>query len=158
MRIHTFDPSALVEAAFSRIEAERMAGLPVLNPALRVQAVDFQPWQGHWLGMLVTPWSMGLMLLPGNEEGWQSVAENRRRPVNFPAGDFNFLGGTEDEIGEYQTCPLFAAMAQFADQQQAVATARLSLAALLQPPAAAPAEREPDQPSASRRRFLTLGR
>lgn len=158
MRIHTVDPSPLVEAAFQRIERERMAGLPILNHALRVEAVDFQPWQGHWLGMLVTPWSMAVLLLPGSEEGWETPPENRRRPVAFPAGDFNFLGGEEAEIGEYQTCPLFANMSQFPDQRQAQATARLSLAALLQPPPTAPAKSEAGQPSAGRRRFLTLGR
>lgn len=159
MRIHTFDPSALIDAAFRRIETERMAGLPVLNPALRVQTVGFQPWEGHWLGVLVTPWSMSLMLLPGNEEGWQSVPENRRRQIRFPAGDFNFLGGIEAEIGEYQTCPLFASMSQFRDQALAVETASASLAVLLRStPADEPAGADSERPSVARRRFLMLGR
>ena len=34
---------------------ERMHDVPILNPALNVEAVDFQRWQRHWLGVLVTP-------------------------------------------------------------------------------------------------------
>lgn len=134
-----------------------MAGLPMLNPALRVRAVDFQPWRGHWLGMLVTPWSMALMLVPGTAHIWQSIPDNRRLPIKFPAGEFNFLGGFEADLGEYHTCPLIAAMNQFQDQQTAVSTAEMSLAAILEPPPVS-ASPDPGQPSASRRRFLALGR
>ena len=63
LRIHDCDPSPLLEAAFARIEREQMAGVPILNPALRVQAVDFTRWQGQWLGALVTPWFLNLVLV-----------------------------------------------------------------------------------------------
>lgn len=161
MRVHGGDPGPLVEAVFRRIERERMADLPIHNPALQVAAVAFRSWEGQWLGVLVTPWSMALMLLPGHEATWVSIPENRRRPVRFPAGEFNFLGGSEADLGEYQTCPLFAAMGQFGDQAEAIATARAALDALLAEPGLAPAAAAAAKPataSASRRRFLTLGR
>lgn len=159
-RIHPANPADAVEQAFFRIQREQMADVPILNHALSVEAVDFQRWQGHWLGVVVTPWCMSLLLLPGGGENWVSTGENRRRFVKFPAGDFAFLGSREAELGEYQSCPLFSPMGQFASQSEATMTARASLIALLTSPQAAPAvtaaERPAGEPSLSRRRFLAL--
>jgi [NiFe] hydrogenase assembly HybE family chaperone len=159
-RIHAASPADAVEEAFFRIQREQMADVPILNPALAVEAVDFQRWQGHWLGIVVTPWCMSVLLVPGSSENWNSTGENRRRFVKFPAGDFAFLGSKEIELGEYQSCPLFSPMGQFRSQSEATMTARASLIALLtapQQPQSAPGEvKAAGEPSLSRRRFLAL--
>ena len=54
---------------------ERMAGVPILNPALSVQTVDFSPWRGHWLGALVTPWFINLVVMPLDPAAWRSAPE-----------------------------------------------------------------------------------
>ena len=158
--VHQSSPADAVEEAFFRIQREQMADVPILNPALSVAAVDFQRWQGHWLGIVVTPWCMSLLLVPGSSENWVSTGENKRRFVRFPAGDFAFLGSAEAELGEYQSCPLFSPMGQFASQAEATMTARASLIALLTVqqavPAAACANQAAGEPSLSRRRFLAL--
>ncbi len=157
-RVHSASPADAVEEAYFRIHRERMADMPVHNEALSVEAVDFQRWQGHWLGVVVTSWHMSLLLLPGQEAGWQSVGDNRRRFVEFPAGDLAFLGSEEPELGEFQSCALFAGMGRFANQNEAVLTARASLMALLKPftEAAPAAKQAARQPSLSRRRFFGL--
>lgn len=159
-RVHDLSPGDAVEAAFFRIQREQMADVPILNPALSVEAIDFQRWQGHWLGIVVTPWCMSLLLLPGSADNWLSTGENKRRFVRFPAGDFAFLGSAEVELGEYQSCPLFSPMGKFSTQSQATLTARASLIALLTPvqtaEAAPKTEKKADEPSLSRRRFLAL--
>ena len=159
-RIHEASPADAVEDAFFRIQREQMAEVPILNPELSVEAVDFQRWQGHWLGIVVTPCCMSMLLLPGSSENWVSTGDNKRRFVRFPAGDFAFLGSAEMELGEYQSCPLFSPMAQFASQSEATMTARASLIALLTDPQAAKAapktEKQSGEPSLSRRRFLAL--
>lgn len=161
LRFRDQNPADAIEEAFFRIQREQMADIPVLNPALSVEAVDFQRWQGHWLGVLVTPWSMSVMLLPGSEEGWVSTGDNQRRFVGFPVGDFAFLGGQEPEIGEYQSCPLFSPMDRFVSQHVATMTAKASLVAMLSAPNAVKPDpagiSAPDTPSLSRRRFLALG-
>lgn len=158
-RIHASNPAVAVEQAFFRILRERMADVPIHNEALSVEAVDFQRWQGHWLGVVVAPWCMSVLLVPGKAEDWESAGDNQRRFVRFPAGDFAFLGSDEPEVGEYQSCSLFSPMDRFGSQSEAVLTARASLIALLQPQAvqSAPEKEKPaDQPSLSRRRFLAL--
>ena len=137
-RVHASDPSPLLDAAFRRIERERMAGLPLLNAALRVQAVGFERWRGQWLGALVTPWFMNLVLVPGDSQTWRHAADGERVFHRFGAGDFAFLGGDEAEVGEFQTCSLVSPMADFADQDTACATARMAVRMLhVEQPAAA---------------------
>lgn len=125
--IHRSDPSAALEAAFRRIERERMAGMPLLNPALQVQAVDLDRWRGQWLGALITPWFVNLVLAPGDAASWNSVPEGQRRFVHFAAGDFAFLGSDEPELGEFQSCSLVSPPSAFGDQDSAVAMARAAL-------------------------------
>ena len=62
--------AAELEAAFARIHRERMADVPILNEALRVEAVGFVARGDEALGVLVTPWFMNLMLVPaaGSEQ------------------------------------------------------------------------------------------
>lgn len=158
--IHLHNPADAVEQAFFRIQQERMADVPLLNPALGVEAIDFQRWQGHWLGMIVTPWCMSLLLLPGSAQTWISTGENKRRFVKFPAGDFAFLGSVEVETGEFQSCSLFSPMDKFSTQTEASMTARASLIGLLTAPQPSPTVvgKKPvtDQPSLSRRRLFAL--
>ena len=145
-------PAAALEQAFERVHRGPMAGVPMLNPALRVQAVGFRPWQSHWLGVLVTPWFMNLMLLPRLEAAWLPLAERDKRTLMFPAGPFEFIGGRDAGVGDYQACSLFSPMFEFADHGGALATAEAVLEGLLQPPAAVAAA--PPKPTVSKRDFL----
>ena len=159
-RIHETSPAEAVEAAYSRVFVERMASVPIHNNILSVEAVDFQRWQGHWLGIVVTPWCMSMLLVPGSAKNWVSTGENQRRFVKFPAGDFAFLGSEETELGEYQSCPLFSPMGKFSSQSEATMTARASMIALLTAPkptqTTSTKEQAAGEPSLSRRRFLAL--
>jgi [NiFe] hydrogenase assembly HybE family chaperone len=124
------DPSARLEAAFAAV-SERMRGLPVVNPALRVQAVAFAPWQAHWLGVLVTPWSINLMLLPRDPAQWRPAVPGAKTRLAFPAGTYDFIDATEPAVGEYRLCSLFSPAFEFEDHESAVLVAQLARAGLL---------------------------
>ncbi len=173
LKLFAQNPSPQIEEAFRRIEVERMAGLPFCNSALQVEAVGFAIHDDQWLGVLVTPWAMNLLLIPARAETWIGAPEGRRLMIRYPAGEFAFLGGEEPELGEYLACPLFASMAEFADQDTARLTARACLIALSRDPAeaadvseksAVAARRsgstkpaEPEVASPSRRRLFSRG-
>ena len=126
------NPAPRLEAAFTRIWKTRMEGLPFLNANLRVEAVGFRPWEGQWLGALVTPWFVNLVLVPGEGE-WQSLAQGGERIAILPAGGFRFVSGHDEEIGEYHACSLFSPAQEFADHDTARAVAAASLEALFDP-------------------------
>ena len=140
------DPSPRFEQA-TRAAAARMAGLPIVNPALAVEAVGFVPWEGCWLGIVVAPWFMNLVLAPREPAAWQPLARGEKRKYHFPAGTYDFIGACDDLAGEHLTCALFSPMDMFADQPTAVLTAELALAALFDAAHAPEPEPPPGEPT-----------
>ena len=61
--------NTLIEA-FQRVHRERMAGLPILHPGLSVAVIGARDWRQDWLGMLLTPWCMNLVIVPGAESAF----------------------------------------------------------------------------------------
>ena len=162
LRLYDDNPADQVETAFFKIYRDRMADVPIHNTALSVEAVDFQMWQGQWLGVLITPWSMSVMLVPRQIDGWEMPGENQRRFIQFPVGNMPFLGNAEPDLGQFLSCALFSNMAQFSTQSDAVQAARAALLALFKDPAQPPppsSERPAkltDNPTLSRRRLFGL--
>ncbi len=122
------NPSATIERAFAAIAAGPMRDLPINNPALHVEAVGFGIWENHWLGVLITPWTLSLMLLPADASLSPFPADSLRR---FPSGAYEFLDGFLEALGPYQTCSLFSPPAEFSSQDQARQVATEALVALL---------------------------
>ena len=127
------DPAARIEAAYRAICEGRMRGLPLLNSALRVETVGFRTWESHWLGVLITPWFMNLVLMPREPGKWRAAAAGDAVAYLFPSGTFEFLSGHDEALGEYQSCSLFSPMFQFTDQQAARLTAQAALHSLFDP-------------------------
>jgi [NiFe] hydrogenase assembly HybE family chaperone len=131
--VHRDNPAPSVETAYARILHERMSGLPILNSQISVRAVGFERWQGEWLGIVLTPWCMSLLLLPATAGmDWSVPRGNQRCYRDFPAGTFSFLASDEKEIGIYLSCALISPMAGFTCQEDAVLTAEAALVGLLQ--------------------------
>ena len=124
------DPSARLEAAFRTVYAERMQGLAFVNAAVAVEAVGFAPWKHYWLGVMLTPWSMNLLLAPREPRAWRPLPPGEKRRYTFPAGAFDFISAHEDAVGEYLICSLFSPLLEFADHATARQTALLAREAL----------------------------
>ena len=124
-----------LEAAFDAILQTRMQDLPVLNSALSVQALGFLRYQQDWLGVLITPWFMNLLLLPEPDSTWQTQAPGSKFSRTFPYGVFEFTMANEAQFGVYAVCSLFSPMFQFEGQAAAVAAAKAALQGLLTSPA-----------------------
>jgi [NiFe] hydrogenase assembly HybE family chaperone len=121
--------TSILESCFADIQQQRMAGIPILNPVLRVQAVDFQLYQQIWLGVLISPWFMNILFM--RDDG---LAVGTKVMHSFPAGQFEFTVAREDALGFYQSCSLYSPMFAFDQQEIAVQTAQAALQALLQVP------------------------
>jgi [NiFe] hydrogenase assembly HybE family chaperone len=126
------DPSPRLDAAF-RAVTERMRGLSFVNPAVEVEAVGFAPWEAHWLGVMVTPWFINLMLLPRDPAAWHPLPTGAKRHYSFPAGAYEFIGASDATIGDYLACSLFSPLLEFADHASARLVAELARAALFDP-------------------------
>ena len=120
-----------LERAFARIARERMADVPILNQAIGIHAIGFRRWQQGFLGVMVTPWFMNLMLLPGEDESWDELPELSQSTQLFPSGRYEFTLGHEHGLGRYRMCSLFSPMFEFADDAAAVATAQAVMTELM---------------------------
>lgn len=144
---------------FSAVARTRMAGVPILNPALQVEAVGFELVapavdEPAAAGILITPWFMNLLCFPlARSDQAEGVGRGRLRRVGVER--FDFIGGFESGFGSYEACSLFSPMFEFADPAAARATALAVLAALRPPvPTAPPLTPVEAPPLAARRAFL----
>ena len=119
-------------ADFQDVWHSTMRGLPIVNEALRVEAVGFRRQDGRILGVLISPWFMNLILLPDGED-WSGLKAGEKEVVGFPSGDYEFLHNTRSLTGGYKACSLFSPMADFTSQKDAVAVAQAVLDALFDP-------------------------
>ncbi len=141
---------------YRRVQVERMQGVPILNPALRVEAVGFRVAEGDEAvaeGVLITAWFMSLVRLPlqVQDHGGRVGA---KRVLAFGTERFEFIGAHDPALGFHEACALFSPMADFHGQDLARETA-LAVLARLRPVPAAP--RPVAEPVPARRAFL-LGR
>lgn len=121
--------SAVLERVYCTIQRERMADVPLLNPALDVKAVGFRPCGAGWIGILLTPWCMNLLLLPGRDDG-SGLPTGQETFHHFAGVPYRFTVGEEPALGRFQSCSLFSPMFEFPDQSTAIAVAEKILATL----------------------------
>ncbi len=149
LRIHTESPAQFFSDGFRTIAKTRMAGLPICRPDITVEALEFQKFGNHWLGVLVTPWSILVVYAPGDKESWATTPAGVVRDVTLPAGDFSFLGMDDPDLGEYLACSLMSPLDKVPDQASAKAVAISALRLMLRSDLPAPAE-EPGTPLTKR--------
>jgi [NiFe] hydrogenase assembly HybE family chaperone len=118
--------SMRLEAHFRDIHRRVMIDAPICNPELDVASVGFSAWGDKYLGILVTPWFMNLVLAPVSSFALtQSVA--------FPCGAIEFRLNELPGFGSMAMCSLFSPMQEFVDQESAIATAEAALDAVFNP-------------------------
>jgi [NiFe] hydrogenase assembly HybE family chaperone len=137
-------PSALLKEIYRKIYREHMIGLPILNPGLEVETVGFVPFQSFWVGILITPWFMNLVILPGTEP-CPALPEGESQSWVFPGGVLKFISEFEAEIGSYQVCSLFSPMQEFTNQEEARSAAQAVLGGLFTETVSAEPAPEPVQ-------------
>ena len=155
-------------ADFTEVLNGKMRDVPMVNHALHVQAVGFRAWEGGFLGVLVAPWFMNLILLPGPDQAAKAPTE--KEVIAFPSGAYEFLHNSREMTGPYLACSLFSPMGDFTSQLQAVEVARAIMGELFKPENRAETTRSADIRAAreaelappareepSRRRLLTGG-
>ena len=151
------NPAPRLESAFRSILDTRMRGLPFVNPAIGVEAVAFAPWKHYWLGVMLTPWAMNLMLTPRERAIWRPLPAGQKRRYTFPAGQFDFIAARDDDIGEFLICSLYSPVQHFADHETARETARLAREALFEPEEASAASLDSRLAQPMSRRELLRG-
>jgi [NiFe] hydrogenase assembly HybE family chaperone len=117
-------------ARYEAIYQDRMRDLPIVNPRLAVEAVGFDRWEDQDLGILITPWFMNLVLLPDSDR-LAEVPQGTQIECRFPSGPCELTVYQDEELGCYLAAVLFRTVADFPDQETAVAIAEEALAQIV---------------------------
>ncbi|WP_428606881.1 [NiFe]-hydrogenase assembly chaperone HybE [Sedimenticola sp.] len=163
-------PAAEITHSFRQIEQDAMHGLPVCNDQLTTEVVGLRRFEQHWVGALITPWTLQLILLPATTEA-ECLRDGDYRTLEFPQGPVVFMASDNSHLGVYMACSLMSPLHDFPSQGAIRQTAQEVMELLFQPPAEKPQsepvkvampgrldiEREAkpvDQTAGSRRDFL----
>jgi len=114
------NPAELLERFYQQV-TRPMAELPVFNNQLSVEAVGFREWEGHWLGIVITPWFMNLLVLPRAGSPWPDLQTGKAHRITlaFPYGNYSFEPRYEEGLGPYLCCSLMSPVHELPDQASA---------------------------------------
>lgn len=139
-----------LEKQYSKALQQRIADKLPLNPRLKVEAVDFRPWNGLCIGVLVTPWSMELMILSNEGDGWADEKVGSSISFDFPSGPTEFVLEESEGMGKFLNCPLYSPIFDLQDQETAVSTAKLVIESIMNK------DKTGDEPLVSREKVMEL--
>ncbi|MEM1129131.1 MAG: [NiFe]-hydrogenase assembly chaperone HybE [Pseudomonadota bacterium] len=122
--------TARLVAEFREIWHAKMRDVPMVNKLLTIEAVGFRMENGRPLGVLISPWFMNLIQLPGEDEDWSGLQAGAKELIVFPSGEYEFTHNAREMIGGYKACSLFSPMGEFQSQMQAQEVARAVMVAL----------------------------
>ena len=115
------EPTDSVDALlqhFERVHLEHMQGLPILNLRLAVEVVGASDFDEHQICILITPWFMNLVILPGTDD-WAEVDQGESFSIELPREALDFTVCHDEEVGTFLTAVLFRTVSDFPDQETA---------------------------------------
>ena len=116
---HANDPGPLLEAHFRAHREALAADTAQTNQALQIKAIGFTKIEGDWVGVMVTPWFIHLLLLPGGGTLWGDIPDGQRRYLDLPGGTFSFTAAEIPAVGPYQYATLLDRINQVPDMAAA---------------------------------------
>ncbi|WP_145590049.1 hydrogenase-2 assembly chaperone [Yersinia aleksiciae] len=128
---HEQNPAALLEHVFGQIAADEMRGLPFYRDHIPLRACGFQLFEQQWIGALLTPWMLSLVVFPGPEQRWQRRVVGERLMLALPCGPLGFTVSEVAGCGQYLSrslmSPLDTALSAERALQLAEQSARMAL-------------------------------
>ncbi|WP_279487065.1 hydrogenase-2 assembly chaperone [Aeromonas veronii] len=100
------NPAPLLVAQYERIAREEMQGLPFYHATMPIVA-ECVLFEGQWLGCVLTPWMLSVVVLPGPDQLWP-VRSSDRLALQLPCGNMTFMVGELPESGQLLACSLMS--------------------------------------------------
>ncbi|WP_019212585.1 hydrogenase-2 assembly chaperone [Yersinia massiliensis] len=146
---HQHNPAALLERVFAQIADDEMCGLPFYRDHIPLRACGFQLFEQQWVGVILTPWMMSLVVLPGPEQRWQRRVIGERLMLSLPCGSIGFTVSEVAGCGQYLSRSLMSPLETTLSAERAVQLAEQSARMALSLPVV-----DADGPANPRRRAL----
>lgn len=114
------NPAALLEQTFSEIAQGEMQTLPFFRAQVPVRALGFQCYEVQWVGVMLTPWMLSILVLPGPDQVWDSRPLGERLGLRLPFGNAVFHVSEIEAIGQYLSCSLMSPLDPAMSAEQAL--------------------------------------
>lgn len=102
----TTDPAPRLVDQYERI-AREMQGLPFYHKTMPIRA-ECALHEGQWLGVVLTPWMLSVVVLPGPEQIWPVRPLASRLALQLPCGNLTFMVGELPGTGQLLSCSLMS--------------------------------------------------
>ncbi|MFQ2012151.1 hydrogenase-2 assembly chaperone [Aeromonas veronii] len=101
------NPAPLLVAQYERIAREEMQALPFYHPDMPIVA-ECVLFEDQWLGCVLTPWMLSVVVLPGPDQLWPVRSSSDRLALQLPCGNMTFMVGELPETGQLLACSLMS--------------------------------------------------
>ncbi|AUT41090.1 hydrogenase-2 assembly chaperone [Aeromonas caviae] len=101
------NPAPLLVAQYERIAREEMQALPFYHATMPIVA-ECVLFEGQWLGCVLTPWMLSVVVLPGPDQLWPVRSCSDRLALQLPCGNMTFMVGALPETGQLLACSLMS--------------------------------------------------
>ncbi|MFQ2773018.1 hydrogenase-2 assembly chaperone [Aeromonas caviae] len=101
------NPAPLLVAQYERIAKQEMQALPFYHATMPIVA-ECVVFDGQWLGCVLTPWMLSVVVLPGPDQLWPVRSSSDRLALQLPCGNLTFMVGALPETGQLLACSLMS--------------------------------------------------
>lgn len=101
------NPAPLLAVQYERIAREEMQALPFYHATMPIVA-ECVLFEGQWLGCVLTPWMLSVVVLPGPDQLWPVRCSSDRLALQLPCGNMTFMVGELPESGQLLACSLMS--------------------------------------------------
>lgn len=119
-------PAPQLEAAFQAVATGGMRDLPFFHSQIPIRACGFQLFEQQWIGCMLTPWMLSLLVLPGPQQRWEPRQIGEKLALELPCGNVGFTVGYLASCGQYLACSLMSPLESALGAEQALALAESS--------------------------------
>ncbi len=101
------NPAPRLVAQYERIAQQEMQALPFYHATMPIVA-ECTLFEGQWLGCVLTPWMLSVVVLPGPDQLWPVRSSSDRLALLLPCGNLTFMVGALPETGQLLACSLMS--------------------------------------------------
>ena len=127
------NPSELFRSEMEKI-AENMRDLPFYRHDIPCFTPNFVLFEGQWIGTVLTPWMMSIVVLPGPQQQWEERAIGDKLGLQLPYNTFTFTVSGVESVPQYLSSSLLSPLDPNLTAEQAIQLTKDCLTMLLSLP------------------------
>lgn len=99
------NPAGLFRDEMEKV-SEKMKNLPFYRADIPCFCPKFVQFENQWVGTVLTPWMLSVLVLPGPSQQWASRTIGDKIALSMPYKRLNFTVSALDNIPQYLSCSL----------------------------------------------------